>query len=85
MRWEPLLLGVALPLKILGEQVYGWLRSGEWVAVSAIDLLMLGWDDPWLTYPQDWIGVHWTLSHLPGALFAALILLPGCVLWLLTV
>jgi len=56
MRWEPLLLGVALPLKILGEQVYGWLRSGEWVAVSAIDLLMLGWDDPWLTYPQDWIG-----------------------------
>jgi hypothetical protein len=57
----PFLAGLIL----IGLQIYGWLRNGDWQSVSAIDGLRFFSSNPWLLAPQDWIGVHSILSRLP--------------------
>jgi hypothetical protein len=57
----PFLAGLIL----IGLQIYGWLRNGEWQSVTVLDGLRLFWSNPWLFAPQDWIGVHSILSRLP--------------------
>lgn len=58
--------GLAVPL---GWQVFGYLRSGEWVPFSALDAMSLFSDSPWLRSPGDWLGVHRMLDAIHGGLF----------------
>lgn len=58
--------GLAVPL---GWQVFGYLRSGEWVPFSILDAMALFSDSTWLRSPDDWIGFHRLLDAIHGGLF----------------
>jgi hypothetical protein len=69
---------------VLGYQVYLYLKSGAWVALSVIDgLLYLFRKNPplWLLYPDDWVGVHKLLDKTPLAVGFVIL----GILWLLVV
>jgi hypothetical protein len=64
----PFLAGLVL----IALQIFGWLRSGEWLPVNVLVGLSIFWNSPWIASPQDWIGLHSILSRLPlsGTLIA---------------
>lgn len=52
-------------LGVVGLQAFVWIRSGEWPPLSVIDVLRMFLDEPWLTAPKDWIGLHRILQFIP--------------------
>lgn len=56
-----------------GWQLYVFLRTGFSLEFSAIDLLKIFDDSPWLGSPSDWAGVHSMLSFVNGGLTLILI------------
>jgi hypothetical protein len=48
---------------IFGLQCYSWLRSGEWMSVSLIDL----WPNS-ESFRQDWRGLYKMFNAIPSAL-----------------
>lgn len=66
-----LLLGFLGAAAILGWQFYGYLRSGEWPALSMIALLQWLHID-WARSPRDWAGLHELLDAIPMSLAALL-------------
>jgi len=67
--------GICLGLLVLGFQAYYYLRTGDWLELSALHCLKIvsfgAWS--WLSYPRDWIGVHELLQNFPLSLFLVLI------------
>ncbi len=73
--------GISVGLLVLGYQAYSYLRTGEWLELSALDGLKYvvnkyivspeTW--PWLWYPRDWVGIHDLLQILPLSLFVVLV------------
>ena len=71
-------------LPVVGYQVVVYLRSGQWMKLSAIDgfkyfISRDTWS--WLWSPQDWIGIHELLESTPLSLFLVLIV-SGIVAWI---
>lgn len=68
--------GILGCLAILGWQVFHYLRSGYWIAISVIDgLTRMGVE--WAIYPTDWIGLH----NMLGAInLGAAIMICGVVI-----
>lgn len=60
-----LVLIVVAGFFIIGLQCFAWLRSGIWFPMSLIDGLHLISQSPWITDPQDWIGIHDLLEEAP--------------------
>lgn len=62
----------------LAFQVYTYLRSGEWIPISVVDLVRLLGVSPegWWYYPTDWTGLYAVLDFLP---LGAAVLIVGCV------
>ncbi|MBZ3693261.1 hypothetical protein [Phyllobacterium calauticae] len=48
----------------LGYQVLGYLRTGQWTAVSLLDALKY-FGFTWATKPVSWVGAHKILDYLP--------------------
>jgi hypothetical protein len=74
--------GVLTGLGILGYQVFTWLKTGAWPAVSlmhGLHYLFPDWDTmwQWISAPRSWLGFHkivsWLLIHTPLSLVVALI------------
>lgn len=62
-----LVLGVFAAIGILGWQIYGYLRQGEWPALSVIAALQ--WlNIEWARSPRDWLGLHNLLDAMPLSL-----------------
>jgi len=49
-------LSILAGLGVLGIQIYGYLRFGEWESVSVLWTASPYW--PWLKNPQTWFGLH---------------------------
>jgi hypothetical protein len=47
-------------------QCVQWLQIAEWPRVNMIDALHYVTSDPWLDYPQTWLGIHKALSSIPA-------------------
>jgi hypothetical protein len=59
-------------------QIIHYLRFGDWLSISALDLLVfLGLE--WAKTPASWAGVFRILEWLPLSLFSGL----GCIIFLL--
>jgi hypothetical protein len=62
-------VGIVGAMAILAWQVYAWAKSGTWVPVSILDLLLRitrGTWSAWLRAPDDWIGLHGLLVICPA-------------------
>ena len=62
--------------------IYHWLKTGSWTAISAINTLIdldVLLDDKidwlWLHNPDDWLGIHLLLSNVPLSIILFLLLL----------
>jgi len=67
--------GIVLGLLVFGYQAYSYLRTGEWLELSALDALKSVSPETWswLWYPRDWVGVNDLLQSLPLSLFVLLV------------
>ena len=54
-------------------QIFHYLRYGDWVSISALDLLV-AMGLKWAVSPTDWMGVFHVLEWLPLPLFSFLVL-----------
>lgn len=68
----PLVIGFIGTLAILGFQAYIFLQDGIWPEMSVMTALRL-FDVPWAIFPQEWLGIHKILTHVPLSLSALLI------------
>ena len=61
------LFGAFSALTIVGWQIYGYLRSGDWVSISIIDVL--NWlEIAWAKNPQSWFGLYELLTKMSFSL-----------------
>ncbi len=61
------LLGVAMVLggiAILAWQIYQYLKTGAWPAISLITAMQYC-GSKWAAYPTDWIGLHKAFEMIP--------------------
>ncbi|GEM_PF-3070994 len=61
---------------VFGKQCYTYLRYGEWVPRSVIDLMEM-FEVRWAMSPDDWIGLHKVLDWTP---MSVALILTGIVL-----
>lgn len=59
-----IVLGLLAGGSVLAYQAYNFLKTGNWPPVSMITALV--WlDFTWAENPQDWLGAHKLLKHVP--------------------
>ncbi|TRC91150.1 hypothetical protein FJV80_04305 [Mesorhizobium sp. WSM4310] len=58
-------------LVVLGAQLFVFLRSAKWVALSLTEMISrIDYDwivSQWAGAPQSWLGLHWLLSQIPAS------------------
>jgi hypothetical protein len=66
---QALLLSVVfVPIGILGWQTFNFLESGIWLSFSILDLLdCIAPAVKWVSYPQEWKGLHKVFGWLHGS------------------
>jgi hypothetical protein len=57
-------LSILAGLGVLGLQIYGYLKFGEWGSVSVLGTASPYW--PWLNNPQTWFGLNKIVRYVFG-------------------
>lgn len=68
------ILSILASVGIVIYQTYEWLRYGDWIKISVLQLLSFSEElQSWIYYPTEWVGVHKIFELIPLSLALFLI------------